>query len=990
MGEAQRIAATLDIKVPLIDVADQNEKPDEGVKEIIEPEIRHQFDFVRGPLLRVGVLQLSEQHHLLVVVVHHIICDGWSLGVLVRELGEIYSANSRGARLTLLPATQFSEYAQRQTAQRKGREWAAAESYWLQQFADSVPVLELPTDRPRPANRTYAGARQVHAFPPSLASGLRRLSAERGCTTFTTLLAAFNVLLHRLSGQDDLVVGVPAAGQIVSGIKNLVGHCAHLLPVRSRVEPRQTFASYLAAVRQATLNAFEHQMYPFGNLIRKLNLPRDPNRVPLANVTFNAGRMRGKLNFGALQVEVVANPKRFVNFDINFNVSETDTDFSLDCYYSTELFDEATIARLLNQYENLLERIIADPDGRIGGLPLLSETERHQLLVEWNDTALEYPQDKCIHELFEAQVERTPDAVALAHDNKLTYRELNSQANRVAQHLHSLDVRPETLVGLCVDRTPGMVVGLLAILKAGGAYVPLDPSYPRERLAFILEDTRARVLLTTQSLRERLGFDFPGLTTVCLDAEDHASGLADHSTIPSSKATSNNLAYVIYTSGSTGKPKGVAIEHRSAVAFLHWARSVFSPEELAGVLASTSICFDLSVFELFVPLSWGGTVVLAENALQLPNLPAHDVTLINSIPSAMSELLRMGGVPESVRTINLAGEPLSTSLVQQLYELPGLKKVYDLYGPSESTTYSTFTLRMPRDRATIGRPIGNTQVYILDQDLQPLPVGVPGELFIGGDGLARGYLNRPELTAERFIGNPFNADPSARIYRTGDRARYLADGNIEFLGRKDHQVKVRGFRIELGEIEAALRQHAAVSESVVVARQDSPGDTRLVAYVVAKPGATDNVSDLRQFLKEKLPVYMVPNAFVFLEKLPLTPNGKIDRRALPPPDVAHSGLEPSSEPRTPTEATLAGIWRDVLGLKQVGANDNFFELGGHSLLVTQVVSRIREIFQVDLPMRRLFEQPTIAAAAAAVEEILVEEIEELSEEEAKRFVGAAS
>jgi amino acid adenylation domain-containing protein len=990
MGEAQRIAATLEIKVPLIDVADQKEKPDEGVKEIIEREIRHQFDFVRGPLLRVGVLQLSEQHHLLVVVVHHIICDGWSLGVLVRELGEIYSANSRGARLTLLPATQFSEYAQRQTAQRKGREWAAAESYWLQQFADSVPVLELPTDRPRPANRTYAGARQVHAFPPSLASGLRRLSAERGCTTFTTLLAAFNVLLHRLSGQDDLVVGVPAAGQIVSGIKNLVGHCAHLLPVRSRVEPRQTFASYLAAVRQATLNAFEHQMYPFGNLIRKLNLPRDPNRVPLANVTFNAGRMRGKLNFGALQVEVVANPKRFVNFDINFNVSETDTDFSLDCYYSTELFDEATIARLLNQYENLLERIIADPDGRIGGLPLLSETERHQLLVEWNDTALEYPQDKCIHELFEAQVERTPDAVALAHDNKLTYRELNSQANRVAQHLHSLDVRPETLVGLCVDRTPGMVVGLLAILKAGGAYVPLDPSYPRERLAFILEDTRARVLLTTQSLRERLGFDFPGLTTVCLDAEDHASGLADHSTIPSSKATSNNLAYVIYTSGSTGKPKGVAIEHRSAVAFLHWARSVFSPEELAGVLASTSICFDLSVFELFVPLSWGGTVVLAENALQLPNLPAHDVTLINSIPSAMSELLRMGGVPESVRTINLAGEPLSTSLVQQLYELPGLKKVYDLYGPSESTTYSTFTLRMPRDRATIGRPIGNTQVYILDQDLQPLPVGVPGELFIGGDGLARGYLNRPELTAERFIGNPFNADPSARIYRTGDRARYLADGNIEFLGRKDHQVKVRGFRIELGEIEAALRQHAAVSESVVVARQDSPGDTRLVAYVVAKPGATDNVSDLRQFLKEKLPVYMVPNAFVFLEKLPLTPNGKIDRRALPPPDVAHSGLEPSSEPRTPTEATLAGIWRDVLGLKQVGANDNFFELGGHSLLVTQVVSRIREIFQVDLPMRRLFEQPTIAAAAAAVEEILVEEIEELSEEEAKRFVGAAS
>ncbi|HKS35992.1 MAG TPA: amino acid adenylation domain-containing protein [Verrucomicrobiae bacterium] len=988
-GDVQYIAAASEIEVPLIDLSNQKERSGERVKEIIEREIQHRFDFVHGPLLRAHVLQLSGQHHLLVLVVHHIICDGWSLAVLVRELGEIYGARSRGARLTLMPATQFGEYAQRQSAQRKGRDRAVAESYWLQQFGDSVPVMELPTDRPRPASRTYAGGYQARVLPSSLASGLRRLSAERGCTTFTTLLAAFNVLLHRLSGQDDLVVGVPAAGQIMSGVKNLVGHCANLLPIRSRTDLNQGFAHYLAAIRQIALNAFEHQVYPFGNLIRKLNLPRDPNRVPLANVTFNVGRLRGRLNFGALQVEVVSNPKRFVNFDINFNVTETDDDFSFDCYFSTELFDEATAARLLNQYETLLGGIISDPERRMGELPLSSETERRQLLVEWNDTALEYPRDKCVHELFEAQAERTPEALAVVGEKKdLTYRELNTQADQLARHLRSLGVGPETLVGLCAERTPTLIVALLAILKAGGAYVPLDPAYPQERLAFILEDTRARVLLTTQPLRQRLNLDLPDLTTVCLDVERHASRSTGRQTAPSRKAAGGNLAYVIYTSGSTGTPKGVAIEHRNAAAFLHWVRSVFSPEELSGVLASTSICFDLSVFELFAPLSWGGTVVLAENAVQLPNRTTHPVTLINAVPSAMSELLRMGRVPESVRTINLAGEPLSTSLVQQLYRLPRLKKVYDLYGPSESTTYSTFALRLPEGRATIGRPIGNTQVYILDRNLQPVPVGVPGELFIGGAGLARGYLNRPELTAERFIGNPFSGDPSARIYRTGDRARYLADGNIEFLGRQDYQVKVRGFRIELGEIEAALRQHASVSASVVIVRQDTPGDARLVAYVVMRPGAADNASALRRFLKEKLPAHMVPSAFVQLERIPLTPNGKTDRRALPAPDVAPSGVEQPSTQRTPTEATLAEVWRDVLGLKQVGVNDDFFELGGHSLLVTQVLSRIRETFQVEVPMRRFFERPTITATAAVIEEMLVEEIKELSEDEARRFAGA--
>jgi len=469
-------------------------------------------------------------------------------------------------------------------------------------------------------------------------------------------------------------------------------------------------------------------------------------------------------------------------------------------------------------------------------LPLLSERERRRLLVEWNDTAAGYSRDACVHQLFEAQVERTPRATALiCGTERLTYGELNRRANQLADRLHGMGVGPESLVGVCLERTPAMVVGLLAILKAGGAYVPIDPAYPRERMAFILGDARAPVALTQESLRHHLPAPDRGHRFICLDSQDEARGQSSLQN-PHSGVTTDNLAYVIYTSGSTGKPKGVALEHGSAVAFIHWAKNVFPPEELAGVLAATSICFDLSVFELFVTLSWGGAVILADTALQLPGLSARgDVTLINTVPSAIAELLRLGGVPGSVRTINLAGEPLSARLAQQLYDLGTIRKVYDLYGPSEDTTYSTFVLRKPNGPATIGRPIANTQVYLLDRHLQPVPLGVPGELCLAGDGLARGYLNRPELTAEKFIPNPFGDRSGARLYRTGDRARYLPDGNLEFLGRMDHQVKIRGYRIELGEIESVLAGHPALRENVVVARQDAPGEKRNVAYGVVKP-----------------------------------------------------------------------------------------------------------------------------------------------------------
>jgi len=565
---------------------------------------------------------------------------------------------------------------------------------------------------------------------------------------------------------------------------------------------------------------------------------------------------------------------------------------------------------------------------------------------------------------------RTPGAVAVVFEGeRLTYAELNRRANQLAHCLQKLGVGPEVLVGICVERSLETVVGLLGILKAGGAYVPLDPVYPEERLAFMLEDAQVPVLLTQQRLVE--GLPEHEASVVCLDMDCEAIAGESEDNLASG-VIADNLAYVIYTSGSTGRPKGVAIAHRSTVALLHWAEEVFRAEDLAAVLASTSICFDLSVFELFVPLSRGGKVILTENALQLPNLPAaEEVTLINTVPSAITELLRAGGdLPASVRTVNLAGEVLRTQLVQRIYQQDTIQRVFDLYGPSEDTTYSTFALRSASGPYTIGRPIANTQVYLLDANLRPVPVGVPGELHIGGAGLARGYLNRPELTAESFIPNPFSYGSGARLCKTGDLARYLPDGNIEFLGRIDHQVKIRGFRIELGEIEAVLGQHPDVRETAVLAREDKPGDKRLVAYVVPRDVQVPAIIELRRFLKEKLPDYMVPSAFVPLDALPLTPNGKVDRRALPVPDMARPEQEEAYvAPRTPAQEVLAGIWAEVLKLEQVGIHDDFFDLGGHSLLATQVISRVRDTFQLRLSLRNFFDGPTVADLAEIIETV---------------------
>ncbi|MFN6482394.1 MULTISPECIES: non-ribosomal peptide synthetase [unclassified Nostoc] len=611
----------------------------------------------------------------------------------------------------------------------------------------------------------------------------------------------------------------------------------------------------------------------------------------------------------------------------------------------------------------------------------LPKIEVDQLLLEWYENPAAYVSNICINQLFEYQVEKTPEQIAVIFEDKqISYQELNQRANQLAHYLQTLNVKPEVLVGICLERSLEMIVGLLAILKAGGAYVPLDPAYPSERLALMLEDSQLPILLTQQHLLSKLPEHQAHI--VCLDSDKEAITQQSQENL-TCLATDKNLSYVIYTSGSTGKPKGVAIEHHSTVALLHWAREVFTTEDLAGVLAATSICFDLSVFEIFVPLSCGGKVILAENALYLPTLlAAQEVTLINTVPSAIAELLRIQGIPTSVRTVNLAGEPLQNRLVQQIYQLDNIQKVFNLYGPTEDTTYSTFALVNKGDSiVTIGRPITNTYCLLLDEQMQIVPTGVPGELYIGGEGLARGYLNRPELTDQRFIPNPFINEAggelvkSQRLYKTGDLTRYLPDGNIEYIGRIDQQVKIRGFRIELGEIETALWQHPDVQEVVVIAKEFSPGDQRLVAYVVLKPESSDmNVGNLRRFLKQKLPDYMIPSRFVQLSALPLTANGKVDRKALSAPVQTLNTNEKFIAPRTPIEERVAEIWSTVLGLKNIGVHDNFLALGGHSLLAFQILCRIRDIFQVELPMRHFFEAPTISEIADSIIQAQQEDI----------------
>ncbi|MBU7585508.1 MAG: non-ribosomal peptide synthase/polyketide synthase [Nostoc sp. TH1S01] len=946
-----------------------------AAQQLAQQQAYQPFELATQALVRATLIVLSQTEHIFLVCMHHIVSDGWSMGVFVQELASLYNAYSQGQPTSLTPLPiQYADFALWQRQWLQGDVLQNQLDYWQKQLADAPTLLALPTDRPRPAVQTFSGAYQKFALSGELTQKLKKLSQEQGCTVFMTLLAAYDTLLYRYTGQEDILVGSPIANRDRSELEGLIGFFVNTLVLRTNVSGNLSFSELLGRVRAMAMEAYSHQDLPFEMLVEALQPERDLSHAPLFQVMFVLeNEPTSQLELAGLNVSPLVLESATAKFDLTLGMENTATGLVGAWEYNTDLFDASTIERLTGHFVTLLEGIVANPQEKICQLPLLTTTEQQQLLVEWNDTQADYPGDKCIHQLFEEQVERTPNAVALVFEGEqLTYQQLNTRADELARHLRSLGVKPDVLVGICVERSIEMVVGLLGIFKAGGAYVPLDPEYPTERLRFMLEDAQVPVLLTQQHLIEKLPEHKAHIVYLDTDAYkfDQASEIPKVSEVKAS-----NLAYVLYTSGSTGRPKAVAIEHHSPVALVSWAKGVFTKEELAGVLASTSICFDLSVFELFVTLSVGGKVILAQNALHLPTMSAaNQVTLINTVPSAIAQLIRDDNLPQQVCTVNLAGEPLQNQLVQQIYQRSRVKRVFNLYGPSEDTTYSTFSLieQGATTSPTIGRPISNTQVYILDQYLQPVPVGVPGELHIGGAGLARGYLNRPELTQEKFIPNPFDA---GRLYKTGDLVRYLPNGNIEYLGRIDNQVKIRGFRIELGEIEAVLSQHSDLQASCIIAREDSPGEKRLVAYVVTKQGCELSISQLRSFLSGQLPQYMVPHTFVILGSLPLTPNGKIDRRVLPEPNSVELLADSFVVPRNQIEEILTQIWAEVLRVEKVGINDNFFELGGDSILSIQILAKAKQA-GLQLSLKQLFGNQTIAqlaAVAGTIEAIAVEQ-----------------
>ncbi|HEX7318160.1 MAG TPA: amino acid adenylation domain-containing protein, partial [Pyrinomonadaceae bacterium] len=975
VNEAAPVSLPLTDLTALVAVDQENE-----AHRIFNEETRRPFDLTSGPLLRARLVKLGEREHVLVIVAHHIVTDGWSTAILVREATALYDAFSSGhpSPLAELPI-QYADFAAWQRKRLTGELLDAKLSYWKQHLAGAPPVLELPTDRPRPAVQSRRGAIERFALDAGLSRALKALSRAEGTTLFMTLLAGFKVLLSRYSGQEEVVVGTPIAGREQLETEGLVGFFINALALRTDLSGDPTFRGLLGRVREVTLGAYAHQEVPFDLVVEELQPERSLSRSPIFQVIFALQNMpRESIELPELQLSSLEPEMGAVEFDINFVMSEADDRINGRVEYSTDLFDAQTISRLLAHFELLLAAVVSDPEQRISTLPLLTEDERHTSLVEWNNTQVDYGGPRCLHQLFKEQAARTPEAVALAYEGEqLTYGELNERADSLARLLSMKGVGPDVVVGLLMERSVEMVVSILAVLKAGGAYLPLDPLYPAERLRFMVEDASVSLLLTHEHLRHSLPEQGAGVVFVsrgCADIAQVDDEVDDKADV---EASPDNIAYVIYTSGSTGRPKGVMVSHRSISNRLLWALEACPLTADDRVLQKTPFTFDASVWEIFVPLLSGARLVVArpeghrDSAYLVETVINEQITVLQLVPSMLRVFLQEPRAEEcgSLRHVFCGGEELRAEDRDAFYERL-CARLHNLYGPTEASIDATHWECEPGVVGTVpvGRPIANVRVYVLDSHQRPVPVGAPGELHIGGAGLARGYLNRPALTAEKFIPDPFGVEPGARLYKTGDLARYRPDGRIEYMGRADQQVKVRGFRIELGEIEAALCAHDAVRQALV-ATQDSPnGDRRLVAYAVCNEGEQLSGGELRAHLQGRLPEYMVPASFVLLDEMPALPNGKIDRRALSLMHIA--GTSTATEyvaPRTPVEEMLCALWAELLGVERVGTGDNFFELGGHSLLATRAISRIRESFEVSVALRPLFESPTVAGWAAVIE-----------------------
>jgi amino acid adenylation domain-containing protein len=925
------------------------------------------FDLASLPLLRASVFRLNEFDHVLLINIHHIVADGLSINVIWKELRDCYSCccNQEKPNFADLPI-QYADFTiwERENPARMRRDEDV--SFWKRHLAGDLPVLELPWNKPRPTVQSFKGSNVFLHLPAPLCAQLQHLGAGERSTFFTVILASFYAMLRRWSGISDIIVGVPVALRNANGTQALIGNFLNILALRCDLSEDPPFKQLLRTVRSVVLDAFSHQELPFEQVVEQLRFQRDPSRNPVFQTMLQV-LPRVEAALPGLEVTDFHFDLGFSQFDLSLHLYEAAEGYKARFEYCSDLFNHETIERFAGHFLQLLNAVVANPETQISGLQILSQAERRKLVLEWNSTAREYPSHSCLPGLFEAQAARCPEAIAVVFgDSKLTYGRLNKHANQVAAHLRKLGAGPDSLVGICVDRSLEMVIGLLGILKSGAAYVPLDPAYPAERQAFMLEDSRMPILVTKANLLERLPLRPP--RTLCLDCDWGQIRLQSEQNAPLACGP-QSLAYVLYTSGSTGQPKGVRIGHRALVNFLASMASEPGMSASDILVAVTTLSFDIAGLELWLPLSVGARVIIASAEAAMDAASLGDLvdqsraTVMQATPATWRMLLERGWRGSPGLKILCGGEAWSEDLVQQL--LPRCASLWNMYGPTETTIWSAVSKIETPQKPLIGRPIANTQFYVLDPHLQPVPIGVPGELHIGGVGLAQGYLSRPELTKERFILDPFSSNPDARLYKTGDLVRYRPEGTIEFLGRMDNQVKLRGYRIELEEVEAVLRRCPGVRECVAVVREDRPGEKRLVAYVAGEEKAAPGVVELQALLKQKLPDYMVPSVFVTLLALPLTPNGKIDRKALPVPEASKASQENAGyvAPRTSTEKLLACIWSEVLDAKQVGIHDSFFELGGHSLLAARVQVRVEKVFDRRLPLAAFFQASTVAKLA---------------------------
>jgi amino acid adenylation domain-containing protein/non-ribosomal peptide synthase protein (TIGR01720 family) len=977
----QVISTSVNLKLPVVNLQHIPQQQREAeLYRLAKEEAQTGFDLTQAPLLRAKLLQLGAEDYVILLTLHHIVSDGWSTDILIREVAALYTAFS-AARLAPLPQLpiQYADFAFWQRQWFEGEALKNQLAYWQNQLSGELPILQLPTDRPRPTVQTYAGKTLSFVLPTSLSEELKTLSKQEGVTLFMTLLAAFKTLLYRYTSQTDILVGSPIANRNRAEIENLIGLFVNTLVLRSNLSGNPTFRDLLKQVREVALGAYAHQDLPFEKLVEEIQPERNLSHNPLFQVMFVFQNVpRTTLELPDLNLEVLDVNSETATFDLCLTMEELEQGLRGDLEYNTDLFDAERMNRLVGHFQTLLEGIIRNAEQCLSDLPLLTSNEQRELL-EWdqNQTLGEYlQQGLCIHQLFEAQVERTPNAIALTFaDTQLTYQHLNQRANQLAHYLHKLGVGPEVLVGLYVERSLEMVVGLLAVLKAGGAYVPLDPAYPQERIAFMLADAQVPVVLTQEHLLANLP-NCPA-QIVCIDHAELIEPQPQHNPVNHTKP--ENLAYVIYTSGSTGKPKGVMIAHRSLVNFTQAAIKEYAITASDRILQFASISFDAAAEEIFPGLVQGATLVLRTDEMLssvpifLEHCSQQSLTVLD-LPTAFWQQLTTElsasklSLPPSLRLVIIGGEkalPDKLSTWQQ--NVTTQVRLVNSYGPTETTVVATvcdlsghFNQEIP-----IGKPILNIQTYILDPFLQPVPIGVPGELYIGGAGVARGYLHQPDLTADKFIPNPFSDEENSRLYKTGDLVRYQNDGNIEFLGRVDQQVKIRGFRIELAEIEAVLSQHPKVRDAVVLPTDNEHGHKRLVAYIVPDSSTLEFLSELRQFLSNKLPGYMIPAAFMLLESIPLTANGKVNRQALPKFDFNTDQQSQLVPAQNTVEKQLAQIWTEVLELEEVGINDNFFELGGDSILSLQLISKAAQI-GLHLTPKQLFQHQTIAELATVV------------------------